>query len=172
MIPGGRYHNSKDFIDFPNAVPKYLEFKPLPPIRIEHLENETSLFTNIREKDVFLYYPYHPFDYIIDVLKTAALDPNVFSIRICLYRVAKNSRVVDTLINAKNNGKFVQVVVELAARFDEQANIAWAQRLTDIGIEVIFGIPGLKVHSKLFLIERREENGIKYYSHIGTGNFK
>ena len=171
MIPGGRYHNSKDFIDFPNAGPKYLEFKPLPPIKIERLEDDASLFANIREKDVFLYYPYHPFDYIVDVLKTAALDPDVFAIRICLYRVAKNSRVVDALINAKNNGKIVQVVVELAARFDEQANITWAQRLTDAGIEVIFGIPGLKVHSKLFLIERQEEGEIRYYSHIGTGNF-
>ena len=152
MIPGGRYHNSKDFLSFPNAGPKYLEFKPLTPIRIERLEGETNLFDAIREKDVFLYYPYHPFDYIVDLLKTAALDPAVRAIRICLYRVAKNSRVVDALINAKNNGKNVQVVVELAARFDELANINWAQRLTDTGIEVIFGIPGLKVHSKLFLI--------------------
>lgn len=171
MIPGGRYHNSKDFIDFPNAGPKYLEFKPLPPIRIDRLEDEASLFANIREKDVFLYYPYHPFNYIIDVLKTAALDPAVLSIKICLYRVAKNSRVVDALINAHNNGKRVMVVVELAARFDEQANITWAQRLTEAGIEVIFGIPGLKVHSKLFLIERREGADISYYSHVGTGNF-
>ena len=171
MIPGGRYHNSKDFLGFPNAGPKYLEFKPLPPISVARLEGEANLFDAIREKDVFLYYPYHPFDYIIDVLKTAALDPDVLAIRICLYRVAKNSRVVDALINAKNNGKNVQVVVELAARFDELANINWAQRLTDAGIEVIFGIPGLKVHSKLFLIERRENQSIKYYSHIGTGNF-
>ncbi len=171
MIPGGRYHNSKDFLSFPNAGPKYLEFKPLAPIRIERLEGETNLFDAIREKDVFLYYPYHPFDYIVDLLKTAALDPAVLAIRICLYRVAKNSRVVDALINAKNNGKNVQVVVELAARFDELANINWAQRLTDTGIEVIFGIPGLKVHSKLFLIERQEDQAIRYYSHIGTGNF-
>ena len=171
MIPGGRYHNSKDFLGFPNAGPKYLEFKPLPPISVARLEGEANLFDAIREKDVFLYYPYHPFDYIIDVLKTAAVDPDVLAIRICLYRVAKNSRVVDALINAKNNGKNVQVVVELAARFDELANINWAQRLTDAGIEVIFGIPGLKVHSKLFLIERRENQSIKYYSHIGTGNF-
>ena len=171
MIPGGRYHNSKDFLSFPNAGPKYLEFKPLAPIRIERLEGETNLFDAIREKDVFLYYPYHPFDYIVDLLKTAALDPAVLAVRICLYRVAKNSRVVDALINAKNNGKNVQVVVELAARFDELANINWAQRLTDAGIEVIFGIPGLKVHSKLFLIERQEDQAIRYYSHIGTGNF-
>lgn len=171
LIAGGRYHNSKDFINFPNAGPKYLEFKPLRQIKIERLEDDASLFANIREKDVFLYYPYHPFEYIVDVLKTAALDPDVLAIRICLYRVAKNSQIVDALINAKNNGKTVQVVVELAARFDEQANITWAQRLTDAGIEVIFGIPGLKVHSKIFLIERQENKEIKYYSHVGTGNF-
>lgn len=171
MIPGARYHNSKDFMSFPNAGSKYLEFKPLPTIPVDRLDTEGSIFTAIREQDVFLYYPYHAFDYLLDVLKTAALDPNVVAIRICLYRVAKNSRVVDALVNAKDNGKAVQVVVELAARFDEQANIAWAQRLTDAGIEVIFGIPGLKVHSKLFLIERRESQKLCYYSHIGTGNF-
>ena len=171
MIPGGRYHNSKDFINFPNAGPKYLEFKSQTQITIPRLEDGESIFTAIRDKDVCLYYPYHTFDYIIDVLKTAALDPAVVSVKICLYRVAKNSRVVDALINAKANGKRVMVVVELAARFDEQANIHWAQRLTDSGIEVIFGIHGLKVHSKLFLIERQEEGGIKYYSHVGTGNF-
>ena len=171
MIPGARYHNSKDFMSFPNAGSKTLEFKPLSTIPVDRLDTEGSIFTAIREQDVFLYYPYHPFDYLLDVLKTAALDPNVVAIRICLYRVAKNSRVVDALVNAKDNGKAVQVVVELAARFDEQANIAWAQRLTDAGIEVIFGIPGLKVHSKLFLIERRESQKLCYYSHIGTGNF-
>jgi len=171
LIPGGRYHNSKDFMGFPNPGAKRLEFKPLPPIKIERLEDDASLFANIREWDVFLCYPYHPFDYIVDVLKTAALDPDVRTVKICLYRVAKNSRVVDALINAANNGKRVVAVVELAARFDEQANIAWAQRLTEAGIEVIFGIQGLKVHSKLFLIERWEEGEIRYYSHIGTGNF-
>lgn len=171
MIPGARYHNSKDFMSFPNAGSKTLEFKPLPTIPVDRLDTEGSIFTAIREQDVFLYHPYHAFDYLLDVLKTAALDPSVVAIRICLYRVAKNSRVVDALVNAKDNGKAVQVVVELAARFDEQANIAWAQRLTDAGIEVIFGIPGLKVHSKLFLIERRESQKLCYYSHIGTGNF-
>lgn len=171
LIPGGRYHNSKDFISFPNVGPKYLEFRPLPPIRLPRLDEPGSLFDNIRERDVFLYYPYHPFDYIIDLLKTAALDPTVSTIKICLYRVAKVSRVIDALVNAVQNGKRVLAVVELAARFDEAANISWAQRLTENGIDVIFGIPGLKVHSKLLLIERREEGQVRYYSHIGTGNF-
>ncbi len=171
LIPGGRYHNSKDFMSFPNVGPKYLEFQPLPPIRLPRLDDPGSLADNIREQDVFLYYPYHPFDYIVDLLKTAALDPSVTAIKICLYRVAKQSRVIDALVNAVQNGKRVLAVVELAARFDEAANISWAQRLTESGIQVIFGIPGLKVHSKLLLIERREDGQIRYYSHIGTGNF-
>lgn len=171
LIAGGRYHNSKDFIGFPNVGPKYLEFKPLPPIRIKRLDEPGSMFDSIRKRDVFLYYPYNPFDYIIDLLKTAALDPQVSSIKICLYRVARDSRVVDALVNAVQNGKRVLAVVELAARFDEAANIDWAQRLTESGIDVIFGIPGLKVHSKILLIERMEENGVRFYSHIGTGNF-
>jgi len=171
LIAGGRYHNSKDFMGFPNVGPKYLEFKPLPPVRIPRLEESRSIFDAIREKDVFLYYPYHPFDYVVDLLKTAALDPAVTDIKICLYRVAKNSRVIDALVNAVDNGKRVLAVVELAARFDEAANISWAQRLTDSGISVIFGIPGLKVHSKLVLIERREGNSRRFYSHLGTGNF-
>jgi polyphosphate kinase len=171
LIGGGRYHNSKDFMAFPNVGPKYLEFKPLPPIRIPRLDEQVSVFDSIREKDVFLYYPYHPFDYVVDFLKTAALDPHVTKIKICLYRVARNSRVIDALVNAVHNGKRVLAVVELAARFDEEANISWAQRLTENGINVIFGIPGLKVHSKLLLIERREGNASRYYSHIGTGNF-
>jgi polyphosphate kinase len=171
LIPGGRYHNSKDFISFPRVGPKYLELTPLPPVRMPDLDAANSIFDNIRERDILLYYPYHPFDYVIDLLKTAALDPQVESIRICLYRVASESRVVDALLNAVANGKRVRAVVELAARFDEAANISWAQRLTEGGIEVIFGIPGLKVHSKLLLIERRERQGLRYYSHIGTGNF-
>lgn len=172
MISGGRYHNSKDFISFPNVGPKSLELKPLPPIRIPRLdEPERSIFKKIREKDVLLYYPYHPFEYITDLVKTAAVDPQVSQIKICLYRVAKDSRICDALINAVQNGKRVLAVVELQARFDEEANISWAERLTDNGIEVMFGVQGLKVHSKLLLIERREGASIKYYSHIGTGNF-
>lgn len=171
LIGGGRYHNSKDFMGFPNVGPKYLEFKPLPPIRVPRLDEQGSIFDAIREQDVFLYYPYHPFDYVVDLLKTAALDPDVTEIKICLYRVANNSRVIDALVNAVQNGKRVLAVVELAARFDEEANINWAQQLTENGIRVIFGIPGLKVHSKLILIERREGHATRFYSHIGTGNF-
>ncbi len=171
LIAGGRYHNSKDFISFPNVGPRYLEFKPLPSIPVARLESPGSIIENIREKDVMLYYPYHPFDYIINLLKTAALDPKVKQLQICLYRVAGNSRVCDALINAVHNGKRVLAVVELQARFDEEANINWAERLADNGVEVLFGVAGLKVHSKLISIEREEDGETRYYSHIGTGNF-
>ena len=171
MIAGGRYHNSKDFLSFPNPGGKSLEFRPHTRINLPDLDDPESIFEVIRERDVLLYFPYHPFDYIVDVLKTAALDPDVTSIKICLYRTAKNSRVAEALINALHNGKRVTAVVELAARFDEQANIEMAHRLTEAGVEVIFGIPGLKVHCKLFSIERRESGETRYYSHIGTGNF-
>ena len=170
QIPGGRYHNSKDFIAFPNPGAKQLEFSKMRSIRIPELDRSDRFFSTIRERDFFLYYPYHPFDYVIDILKTAALDPDVSTIRICLYRVASNSRVANALVNAVQNGKRVEAVVELAARFDEEANIEWAQWLTQEGIEVIFGVPGLKVHSKLFLIERKESGSERYYSYVGTGN--
>ncbi|MCP4465815.1 MAG: polyphosphate kinase 1 [Halieaceae bacterium] len=171
MIAGGRYHNSKDFIDFPNVGAKHLFAKPMPPIRLPQLDARDCIFDAVREKDVFLYYPYHPFDYVVDLLKTAALDPHVSKISICLYRVARDSRVIDALVNAVQNGKKVLAVVELAARFDEEANINWAQSLTENGIQVLFGIPGLKVHSKLLLIERKEGSSARYYSYVGTGNF-
>jgi polyphosphate kinase len=171
LIAGGRYHNSKDFMSFPNEGPQYLEFRHLPPVPIAHTDKNSGLFESVRKKDVFLYYPYHRFGYVIDLLKTAALDPQVNRIKICLYRVAKDSRVIDALVNAVQNGKKVLAVVELAARFDEAANINWAQRLTESGIDVVFGIPGLKVHSKLLLIERREDHAFRYYSYIGNGNF-
>jgi polyphosphate kinase len=171
LTAGGRYHNSKDFMDFPDIGARSLRFKPRTALRIDRLDEKKSLFDSIRQKDVFLYYPYHPFDYVVDLLKTAALDPQVSKLKICLYRVARDSRIIDALVNAVQNGKQVLAVVELAARFDEEANINWAQRLTENGIEVIFGIPGLKVHSKLLLIERKEGNASRYYTHIGTGNF-
>ena len=171
LTAGGRYHNSKDFMEFPDIGARSLRFKPRTALRIARLDEKKSLFDSIRQKDVFLYYPYHPFDYVVDLLKTAALDPQVSKLKICLYRVARDSRIIDALVNAVQNGKKVLAVVELAARFDEEANINWAQRLTENGIEVIFGIPGLKVHSKLLLIERKEGNASRYYTHIGTGNF-
>ena len=171
IIPGGRYHNSKDFMSFPNLGPAYLEMKPLSVLPLPDVDDDPNIFSAIRDRDVLLYYPYHSFAYVERMLKTAAIDPAVKSIKISLYRVASNSHVVDALLNAVANHKQVTAIVELQARFDEQANIELASRLTDSGVDVIFGVPGLKVHSKLILIGRQEGNVIRYYSHIGTGNF-
>jgi len=171
LIAGARYHNSKDFMGFPNLGAAYLELKPLPPIPYPELEKKTNIFACIKEADCLLYYPYNSFSYIIKFLRAAAVDPTVSSIKINLYRVASSSRVIDSLISAVQNGKRVTAVVELQARFDEEANLRWAQRMTDAGVHVIFGIPGLKIHSKMLLIKRTEAKGSRYYSHIGTGNF-
>ncbi|GAB1265942.1 polyphosphate kinase 1 [Aurantivibrio infirmus] len=172
LMPGGRYHNAKDFIDFPNDGPAYLEFKPLSKVPSADLDDEDkNIFESIRNRDVLLYYPYNAFDSVIELLKTAAIDPAVKKIQISLYRVASKSRVVDALLSARGNDKEVTAVVELQARFDEAANIDWATQLTEGGVNVIFGIPGLKVHSKLILITRQENNTLRYYTHIGTGNF-
>jgi len=170
-IPGGRYHNSKDFMSFPRVGSNSLEFKSLPEIAVHELRQDENIFRCLRAQDVLLYYPYHSFNHVVKLLETAALDPAVKFIKISLYRVAKHSHIVDALVNSVRNHKKVTAVVELQARFDEEANIGLARRLTDGGANVIFGIPGLKVHSKLILIGREEGNHLRYYSHIGTGNF-
>jgi polyphosphate kinase len=171
LIAGGRYHNAKDFMRFPNLGPTYLEFEELPVINVPALDPARNTFSALQKQDVLLYYPYHDFRHVADLLYTAALDPQVKSISMTLYRVASDSHIANALINAANNKKKVLVVVELQARFDEQANIRWAQRLTEAGVRVIFGIAGLKVHAKLILVERTEGGSVRYYSHIGTGNF-
>ena len=170
-IPGGRYHNSKDFMNFPRVGSNSLEFKSLPEIPVPELQQDDNIFRCLRAQDVLLYYPYNSFNHVVKLLETAALDPAVKFIKISLYRVAKHSHIVDALINSVRNHKKVTAIVELQARFDEEANIGLARRLTDGGVNVIFGIPGLKVHSKLILIARSENNALRYYSHIGTGNF-
>ncbi|PCJ38353.1 MAG: polyphosphate kinase 1 [Cellvibrionales bacterium] len=171
FIPGGRYHNSKDFMGFPNPGAPYLELKPLPPIPYPVLDKNQNIFECVKKEDCLLYYPYNSFSYIIKWLRAAAIDPAVREIKINLYRVASSSRVVDSLISAVENGKKVIVVVELQARFDEEANITWAERMTEAGVHVIFGVPGLKIHSKMILFKRVEDGIPRLYSHIGTGNF-
>ncbi|BCN23329.1 polyphosphate kinase 1 [Vibrio alfacsensis] len=171
LIPGSRYHNFKDFIGFPNVGRDYLENKPLPPMKCADFEGYPNSFDAIRAKDILLYYPYHTFDHISELVRQASFDPKVLSIKINIYRVAKDSRLMHSLIDAVHNGKNVTVVVELQARFDEEANIEWSKVLTDAGVHVVFGAPGLKIHSKLLLISRREDGDIIRYAHIGTGNF-
>jgi polyphosphate kinase len=168
---GGRYHNFKDFMKFPNLGSKTLENPHLVPLRHRDLPPNTSILAAIRKKDIMLHYPYQSFQYIIDLLREASIDPKVRSIKMTIYRAAKNSSVINALINAARNGKFVTVFMELQARFDEEANIYYTEQLQEEGVKVIQGIPGFKVHSKLILIRRKETGVDVFYANIGTGNF-
>jgi polyphosphate kinase len=170
-IPGGRYHNFKDFISFPNIGAPELSYKKISPLPHPDLHGQINLFKVLKKKDVMLTFPYQSYEHIIDLLREASIDPKVQSIKITLYRVAKNSNIVKALINAIKNGKQVTAIVEVQARFDEEANIYWASKLEEEGAKVIFGVPGLKVHSKMFLIERKEGKKLTHYAHVGTGNF-
>ncbi len=171
LIPGGRYHNFKDFISFPNIGGAELSYKKTPIHRHPELIKHSSLFKAIKQKDILITYPYQSYEYIVDLLREASIDPKVQSIKITLYRLAKNSNIVKALINAVKNGKEVTAVIELQARFDEESNIFWSNKLQEEGANVIYGVPGLKVHSKMFLITRRESGKNVQYAHIGTGNF-
>ena len=171
LIPGGRYRNFRDFIGFPNVGRQYLENKPLPALQSTAFNNHASVFAAITQQDILLYYPYHTFNHLLEYVRQAAFDPRVTQIKVNIYRVASKSRLISSLINAAKNGKKVTVMVELKARFDEQNNIEWAKVLSGAGIKVIFGIPALKVHSKLCIVHRRERGNIVKYAHIGTGNF-
>ncbi|WP_298439868.1 polyphosphate kinase 1 [uncultured Ferrimonas sp.] len=171
VTPGGRYHNFRDFIEFPNPGRKYLEHDKLPPISSAQFTHYATAFEAISADDILLHYPYHRFAHLVEWLRQAAYDPQVRAIKLNIYRAAKRSQVLSALIEAVKNGKEVTVVVELAARFDEEANIEWAKILTDAGVRVSFGVPSLKVHSKLALISRIEQGEMVHYAHIGTGNF-
>ncbi|MGA3013149.1 MAG: polyphosphate kinase 1 [Bacteroidales bacterium] len=168
---GGRYHNFKDFMNFPNLGSKRLEYEPLLPLRHKDLPVNTSILSAIKIKDIMLHYPYQSFQYIIDLLQEASIDPKVRSIKMTIYRAAKNSSVINALINAARNGKYVTVFMELQARFNEEANIYYTEQLQEEGVKVIQGIPGFKVHSKLILIRRKENNKDVFYANIGTGNY-
>jgi polyphosphate kinase len=170
-VPGGKYHNHKDFMEFPEIGKKRHYYNKLPPFRHKDLPTHTSILRVLRSKDVMLHFPYQTFNHLIDFLREAAIDPEVKEIGITLYRVAPASRVVNALLNAVRNGKKVTVLIELQARFDEEANIMWSNKLQEEGANVINGIPGMKVHSKLAWVKRREENGYRNYAYIGTGNF-
>ncbi len=167
IIAGGRYHNFKDFMNFPNLGGKHLEFQPAPPSDHSLIDRHASMFNVIAQRDVMLYFPYQKFDHLVDFLREASMDPKVKSIYITIYRVARNSKVINALINAARNGKKVTVVIELQARFDEESNIYWSKKLEEVGATVLFGIKGLKVHAKLVLINRED----KQYAVISTGNF-
>ncbi len=171
LIPGGRYHNRRDYIDFPNLGRFDLLYKKNEPLPVPGLSLEGSMLEKISKKDYLVHAPYQSFSYLIKFLREAALDPQVISIKITLYRLAKNSQIISSLINAAKNGKKVTVQIELQARFDEASNISYAEKMQVDGIQLIFGIKGLKVHSKICVIERVEANKTKRYGLISTGNF-
>ncbi|MFW5820307.1 MAG: polyphosphate kinase 1 [Bacteroidota bacterium] len=172
LIPGGRYHNFKDFMKFPSLGKDYLRYGHTPPVNHPRfMQNKKSIFSIISEKDLMLHFPYQTFNHYINWLREASMDPKVVALRTTLYRVAKNSAVINALINAALNGKQVIVNIELQARFDEKSNIYWSKKLEEAGVRVTFGIQGLKVHSKLTLITREEDGNLVHYGAVGTGNF-
>lgn len=171
VIPGGRYHNRRDYMNFPNLGRFDLLYPPRVPLPVDGLSLDGSLLNKIAKKDYLINAPFQSFSYVIKFLREAALDPKVTSIKITLYRLAKNSQIVSSLINAAKNGKKVTVQIELQARFDEASNISYAEQMQQEGIELIFGIKGLKVHSKICMIERIEDEKLKRYGFISTGNF-
>jgi polyphosphate kinase len=158
-------------MNFPNVGNKQLEFETIPPVMHPRISTGKSILKAVDNDDILLHYPYQKFTDYINLLREAAIDPEVVSIKITLYRVAKNSRVISALTNAVQNGKEVTVVIELQARFDENSNIYWARHLEETGATVLFGIPGLKVHSKLTLITRCTGKRTRFCTVIGTGNF-
>jgi polyphosphate kinase len=171
ILSGGRYHNFKDFMSFPkigNAENFYPEFEQLAH---PDLINAKRIIDVLDKKDVMLAFPYHSFNYVIDFLREASIHPEVKSIRMTVYRIAPNSKVMNALINAARNGKQVTVFMELQARFDERTNIYWSGRLREEGVRILHSFPGLKVHSKLIQIRRFHNNRNKFYTLIGTGNF-
>jgi len=171
VIPANRYHNLKDFMNFPSLGKKKFFYEPLPSVPHRDIQPGKSILSVIKKKDLMLFFPYHPFDHFIDLLREASIDPSVTSIQITLYRLARNSSVINALLNAARNRKNVTTVVELQARFDEEANILWGNKLMDEGVKVIYGVPGLKVHAKLCLITRVRNDVTQRFAAIGTGNF-
>lgn len=170
LIPGSRIHNFKDFMDFPDSV--FDDLKPRPRAFVHPLLHQPCRIMEVMEKrDIMLNFPYHSFDPVIDLLREAAIDPFVLSIKITCYRLAKDSKIINALVNAVRNGKEVTVVLELRARFDEEANLEWKARLEEEGVKVFIGLPDMKVHAKLCVIKKREFKKIRQYAFISTGNF-
>ena len=169
IIAGGRIHNFKDFINFPDAVFQQKSNRK-KPFTHPLLKNTTSVTNVVLEKDIMLHFPYHSFHSVIDLLREAAIDPDVVSIKITCYRLAQRSKVINALINAVRNGKHVTAMLELKARFDEEANIEWKEELEEAGVKVLLGVPDLKVHAKLCLIKKRVNNTTTHYGFVSTGN--
>jgi polyphosphate kinase len=171
VIPGGRYHNARDFMKFPQVGPIRLRQQNPPRLTHKVVEASKSVLDAVKKQDILMHYPYHSFRHAIDLLREAAIDPAVTAIKITLYRVAPRSRVINALVNAVRNGKKVTVLLELQARFDEEANIQWTQELKNEGARMLSPVPDLKVHAKLCMITRREKGKSVDYALVGTGNY-
>ena len=171
IIPGGRYHNRRDYIKFPSLGRQDLLYDKKPPLAVAGFSLEESILSQVSNRDFLQFTPYHSFAYVVLFLREASLDPKVKSISITIYRLSSQSQIVNALIQAARNGKQVTVQIELQARFDETANIRYAEKLKNEGVRLIFGIPSLKVHSKTCLIQRQEGDKLKRYGFISTGNF-
>ena len=169
LIPGGRIHNFKDFMNFPSEVFNEKKVRKKPFIHPK-LNNVTSVSYVVLKQDILLNFPYHSFETIIDLLREAAIDPTVQSIKVTCYRLASRSKIVNALTNAVRNGKKVTAVIELRARFDEEANLEWKEELEEAGVNVLLGIPNMKVHAKLCIIKKKIGNKIIEYGFISTGN--
>ena len=171
LIPGGKYHQRRDYMDFPSLDRQDLLYSSFPPLPVTGLSLEENILDAIDQRDYLLYAPYQDFSYVIKFLREAALDPKVKSIKITIYRLSKASHIASALINAAKNGKKVLVQIELQARFDEENNINFAEQLEAAGVQLIFGIPGLKVHSKICVIEREHNKKNRRFGFVSTGNF-
>ncbi len=171
MIPEGRYHNNFDFFSFPDFGYNFLKNTPLPPLAYSPLEDTKDIFGEIRKNDHLIHLPYHSYKSVVKLFKTASKDPKVTHIKIILYRVGKKSKVMDALMEAVEAGKQVTAFIEVKARFDEEANLEWGEKLEQAGIKVYYSFPGLKVHSKLAIIRRIENKKPKTYAFLSTGNF-
>jgi polyphosphate kinase len=171
LVAGGRYHNLHDLSALPRFGRDRLSWTPMPALRQPSLDEEASILAAVARRDHLLHFPYHRFEYVLEFLEEAARDPDVESIWITLYRVARDSAVAEALIHAAEAGKKVTAFVELKARFDEESNLAWAERMERAGVRTLYSMPGLKVHAKLALVERVEAAGRRFYAWLGTGNF-
>ncbi|MEL6941361.1 MAG: polyphosphate kinase 1 [Bacteroidota bacterium] len=171
IFPEGRYHNNFDFFQFPNFGKTHLTNPPLPPLPYNKLEAAEDIFTAIKEQDHLLHYPYHSYESVVQFFEQAANDPEVTHIKITQYRVARKSRIMEALMNAVKTGKQVSVFIEVKARFDEAANLRWGEKLEKAGVQVHYSFPGVKVHSKLGLVRRKEGSQYKIYTYLSTGNF-
>ncbi|MCB9207501.1 MAG: polyphosphate kinase 1 [Ignavibacteriales bacterium] len=171
LSEGGKYHNFSDFFSFPNPIEIELEYPKQVPLRNKELVKNKNIFEAISEKDYLLHFPYQSFDHVLEFVNSAAEDPDVTTIKMTQYRVAKDSRVLHALINAAQKAKNVIVFVEVKARFDEHANISWGEEMKKMGIDVYYSLPGFKVHSKLLMVTRNEEEQLRNYCFFGTGNF-